>query len=68
MGKKKAEKLRVMMKTDGFWTVWRFEFDVTDGRGVAWHNARGTGSENSIEKSTGHFIKKGYAVIPWEDV
>lgn len=66
MSKGKDKKLRAMMKTDELWTVWHFEFD--DGEGVRWHNARGTGPSNSIEKSTGHFIKKGYTVVVWKDV
>lgn len=57
-----------MITTDGVWTVWRFEFDTGEGQGVTWQNARGYGPVNSVEKSTGHFIKKGYTIIKWKDV
>lgn len=57
---------RVMITTDGLWTVWRFEFDAQDGQGVVWHQGRSMGDGNSVENSTGHFIEKGYTVVEWQ--
>lgn len=59
---------KAMITTEGPWIVWRFEFDVGEGQGVAWHQGRCTGQGNSVENSTRHFIDKGYTVVTWGDV
>lgn len=58
---------RVMITTKNAWTVWRFEFDAEDGRGVVWQQGRGTGPVNSVENSTRHFIENGYTLVEWEE-